>query len=116
MNIHTTMSANLERVPQSLRSWLSQPRPMLIDGKWVQAKSGKVIDVLDPSNEMPLATVAEGDAADIDEAVRAAHRALEQGPWGCMSPSARGRIVHKIGDLILEHLDELAQLESLDNG
>ena len=116
MNIHTTMSANLERVPASLRSWLSQPRPMLIDGKWVQARSGKVIDVLDPSNEMPLATVAEGDAADIDDAVRAAHRALEQGPWGRMSPSARGRIVHKIGDLILEHLDELAQLESLDNG
>ncbi len=116
MNIHTTMSANLERVPASLRSWLSQPRPMLIDGKWVQARSGKVIDVLDPSNEMPLATVAEGDAADIDDAVRAARKALDHGPWGRMSPSARGRIVHKIGDLILEHLDELAQLESLDNG
>ena len=116
MNVHTTMSSNLERVPASLRSWLSQPRPMLINGKWVQAKSGKVIDVLDPSNEMPLAAVAEGDAADIDDAVRAARRALEQGPWGRMTPSARGRIVHKIGDLIYENLDELAQLESLDNG
>ena len=116
MNIHTTMSANLERVPASLRSWLSSPRPMLIDGKWIQAKSGKVIDVLDPSNEMPLATVAEGDAADIDDAVRAARRALEQGPWGRLTPSARGRIVHKIGDVIYDHLDELAQLESLDNG
>jgi len=116
MNVHTTMSSNLERVPASLRSWLSQPRPMLINGKWVQAKSGKVIDVLDPSNEMPLATVAEGDAADIDDAVRAARRALEQGPWGRLTPSARGRIVHKIGDLIYENLDELAQLESLDNG
>jgi phenylacetaldehyde dehydrogenase len=65
---------------------------------------------------MPLATVAEGDAADIDDAVRAARRALEQGPWGRLTPSARGRIVHKIGDLIYENLDELAQLESLDNG
>ena len=116
MNVHTTMSSNLERVPASLRGWLAQPRPMLINGKWVQAKSGKVIDVLDPSNEMPLATVAEGDAADIDDAVRAARRALEQGPWGRLTPSARGRIVHKIGDLIYENLDELAQLESLDNG
>jgi phenylacetaldehyde dehydrogenase len=92
------------------------PRPMLINGKWVQAKSGKVFDVTDPATEMHLATVAEGDAADIDEAVRAARNALDNGPWGRMSPSARGRIVHKIGDLILEHLDELAQLESLDNG
>src|ERR1043165_7165119 len=98
MNIQTTISSNLERVPTSVRSWLSSPRPMLIDGKWIQAKSGKVIDVVDPSNEMRLASVAEGDAADIDDAVRAARRALEQGPWGRMTPSARGRIVHKIGD------------------
>jgi len=116
MNIHTTSTSTLERVPAELRKWLSVPRPMLINGKWVQAKSGKVFDVTDPATEMHLATVAEGDAADIDEAVRAARNALDNGPWGKMSPSARGRIVHKIGDLILEHLDELAQLESLDNG
>ena len=116
MNIHTTSTSTLERVPAELRKWLSVPRPMLINGKWVQAKSGKVFDVTDPATEMHLATVAEGDAADIDEAVRAARNALDNGPWGRMSPSARGRIVHKIGDLILEHLDELAQLESLDNG
>jgi len=79
------------------------------------AKSGKTFDVQDPATEQKLATVAEGDAADIDAAVKAARRALT-GPWGKMSPSARGRIIHKIGDLILEHLDELAQLESLDNG
>ena len=116
MNIHTTSTSTLERVPAELRKWLSVPRPMLINGKWVQAKSGKVFDVIDPATEMHLATVAEGDAADIDEAVRAARNALDNGPWGKMSPSARGRIVHRIGDLILEHLDELAQLESLDNG
>ena len=82
MNIHATNTSTLERVPASLRSWLATPRPMLIDGKWVQAKSGKVFDVLDPATEMKLATVAEGDAADIDAAVRAARKALEQGPWG----------------------------------
>jgi phenylacetaldehyde dehydrogenase len=105
----------LEHVPASLRGWLAKPRPMLIDGKWVMAKSGKTFDVHDPATEQKLASVAEGDAADIDAAVKAARRALE-GPWGKMSPSARGRMIHKIGDLILEHLDELAQLESLDNG
>jgi phenylacetaldehyde dehydrogenase len=105
----------LEHVPASLREWLARPRPMLIDGKWVMAKSGKTFDVQDPATEQKLATVAEGDAADIDAAVKAARRALA-GPWGKMTPSARGRMIHKIGDLILEHLDELAQLESLDNG
>ncbi|OAI44413.1 betaine-aldehyde dehydrogenase [Rhizomicrobium sp. SCGC AG-212-E05] len=111
-----TLTTTIDRVPSALRDWLSKPRPMLIDGKWVQAKSGKVFEVQDPATEMLLAKVAEGDAADIDAAVKAARKALEQGPWSRMSPSARGRIIHKIGDLILENLDELAQLESLDNG
>jgi acyl-CoA reductase-like NAD-dependent aldehyde dehydrogenase len=60
--------------------------------------------------------VAEGDAEDINRAVRAARTAFDEGPWSRMTPSERGRIVWKIGDLILEHVDELAQLESLDNG
>jgi phenylacetaldehyde dehydrogenase len=116
MNIHQTRSTTINRVPQALQSWLAKPRPMLIDGKWVEAKSGKTFDVRDPATEMLLAHVAEGDKADIDAAVKAARRALDQGPWGRMTPSARGKIIHKIGDLILENLDELAQLESLDNG
>jgi phenylacetaldehyde dehydrogenase len=60
--------------------------------------------------------VAEGDAEDVDRAVRAARAAFDDGPWSRMTPSERSRIVWKIGDLILEHVDELAQLESLDNG
>src|SRR5258705_6666984 len=116
MNIQATSSSTIERVPASLQGWLAMPRPMLINGKWVPARSGKVLEGQDPATEMRLATVAEGDAADIDDAVRAARNALEHGPWGRMSPSARGRMIHRIGDLILEHLDELAQLQSLDNG
>ena len=63
-----------------------------------------------------LATVASGGPEDIDRAVQAARTAFEDGPWSRMTPSERGRIVWKIGDLILEHLEEFAQLESLDNG
>src|SRR5690606_20106348 len=103
-----TISTTVDRVPESLRAWLAKPRPMLIGGKWVEARSGKYFDVQDPATTMMLAKVAEGDAADIDLAVKAARKALEQGPWGRMTPSARGRIIHKIGDLILENLDTLA--------
>ena len=63
-----------------------------------------------------LAHIAEGDVEDINQAVRAARAAFDTGPWSRMSPSERGRTIWKIGDLILEHVDELAQLESLDNG
>jgi phenylacetaldehyde dehydrogenase len=110
-----TSTPSLDRVPAALRSWLSKVRPMLINGQWQNAKSGKTFQVLDPATAMHLATVAEGDAADVDAAVRAARAALD-GPWSRMSASARGRIIHKIGDLIYTHLEELALLESLDNG
>src|SRR5258708_28023974 len=116
MGIEANVSSTIAQVPAPLREWLAKPRPMLINGKWVTASSGKLFDVYDPATEMLLARVAEGDAADIDLAVRAARQALGHGPWSRMSPSARGRVIHRIGDLILEHLDELAQLESLDNG
>jgi phenylacetaldehyde dehydrogenase len=116
MSGKTVATTTLERVPAGLRAWLAKPRPMLIDGDWVNAKSGKTFAVYDPATAMPLGAVAEGDAADIDAAVRAARIALEEGPWSRISASERGRIIHRIGDLIYQHLDELALLESLDNG
>jgi phenylacetaldehyde dehydrogenase len=91
-------------------------RKLFIGGSWVDAASGKTFETLNPATGEVLATVAEGDAEDIDRAVRAARRAFEDGPWSRMSPSERGRVIWRIGDLILEHLDELAQLETLDNG
>jgi phenylacetaldehyde dehydrogenase len=75
-------------------------------------------DVRDPNPATgeTLANVAEGDAEDINRAVSAARKAFESGPWSRMTPSERGRLIWKIGDLILENAEELAQLESLDNG
>jgi phenylacetaldehyde dehydrogenase len=89
---------------------------VLIDGNWLAAKSGKTFEVFDPSTGRPIATVPACEKADVDAAVAAARKAFDQGPWPRMSPSERGRILWKIGDLILENLDELAQIESLDNG
>ncbi|MDO8213376.1 aldehyde dehydrogenase family protein [Conexibacter sp. CPCC 206217] len=100
---------------EATRRFTSEPRKLLIGGEWRAALSGKTFETYDPATGAVLATVAEGDAQDIDLAVAAARRALD-GPWGRLNPSERGRIVHRIGDLIMEHADELAELESLDNG
>jgi phenylacetaldehyde dehydrogenase len=89
---------------------------LFIDGQSVPAKSGKTFATVNPATRQTLAAVAEGEAADIDLAVRAARRAFDNGPWSRMSPSERGRIIWRIGDLITEHLEEFAELETLDNG
>jgi acyl-CoA reductase-like NAD-dependent aldehyde dehydrogenase len=96
---------------------LAQPRPgkLLIGGKWVEALSGKRFDVLNPATGARISTLAEGDKADIDLAVKAARDAFE-GPWSKMVPAERQRLIWKVGDLILENADELAEMESLDNG
>jgi acyl-CoA reductase-like NAD-dependent aldehyde dehydrogenase len=96
---------------------LAQPKPgkLLIGGKWVDAVSGKHFEVLNPATGAKISTLAEGDRADIDLAVKAARGAFE-GPWSKMLPAQRQRLVWKVGDLILENADELAEMESLDNG
>lgn len=91
-------------------------RRMLIDGKWVEAASGKTFTTYDPATEAPLAEVAAGEKADVDRAVAAARRAFEGGPWRTMTPSERGRAIWKLADLIERHAEEFAQLETLDNG
>ena len=98
------------------REFIARRHRLLIDGEWVEAASGRTFETTDPATGDTLAEVAEGAREDVDRAVRAARRAFEEGPWPRLSPSERGRLVWRLGDLILEHADELAQLESLDNG
>jgi phenylacetaldehyde dehydrogenase len=107
------MTVTLDR---KVQEFISAPRKMYVGGQWTEAASGRTFETPNPATGETLARVAEGDAEDIDRAVRAARRAFEEGPWGRMTPSERGRIIWRIGDLILEHVDEFAQLESLDNG
>jgi aldehyde dehydrogenase (NAD+) len=87
-----------------------------IGGQWVPAQSGKTFDTLDPATEEVIASVAEGDAADVDLAVKAARKEFETGQWSKMDARDRGRLINKLADLIEEEADELAALESLDNG
>lgn len=92
-------------------------RKLLINGEWVDAASGQTFDTINPATEQTLAAVAHGRSEDIDRAVRAARAAFdENAPWRRMPHGARARIIHRLGDLIADHLDEFALLESLDNG
>jgi len=88
---------------------------LLIDGKWVEAASGKTFDSINPATGEVLARVAEGDAEDIDRAVAAARRAF-QGPWGKVKPYERQLILLKLADLVERHFDELSVLDTLDMG
>eukprot|EP00877_Chromochloris_zofingiensis_P013807 jgi/Chrzof1/8680/Cz03g20090.t1 len=89
---------------------------LLIDGAWVDAASGKTFPVIDPRTEQVITHVAEGDKADIDRAVAAARRAFDSGPWPKMTAKARGRVLYKLADLMEQNAEELARLETLDNG
>jgi len=99
-----------------IAEYLDKPRKMLIDGKWVNAASGKTFPTYNPATGEVLAQVAEGDKADIDLAVKAARKAFDSGPWSRMTASERGKLVWKLADLLEQNLEEFATLETLDNG
>ena len=87
-----------------------------IGGQWTPATSGKTFQTVDPATEEVICDVAEGDKADVDAAAKAAREAFEKGPWSRMDARDRGRLMHKLADLMEEEADELAALESWDNG
>jgi phenylacetaldehyde dehydrogenase len=105
-----------EGLSEGVRRFLSEPRKLLIGGKWMAAASGKTFEVVNPANGRVVATVAEADKTDVDLAVAAADKAFTSGPWPKMTPSERAKIVWRIGDLLMKYADELAELEAVDNG
>src|ERR1700726_2999827 len=104
------------QISRPVAQFMAAPKKLLIDGKWLPAASEKNSSEKNPATGATIARAAEGDKADIDAAVRAARRAFESGPWPAMTPSERSKILWRIGDLISKYTDELAELESLDNG
>src|SRR5580704_10286090 len=103
-------------VDQNVNNFVAKPRKMLINGKWVDAASGKTFATYNPSTGEVLAHVAEGTKEDVDRAVAAARAAFDKGPWRKLPPSERGRLMWKLADLLEKRLEEFAQLETLDNG
>ena len=91
------------------------PAQQFINGKWVDSASGQTIDMLAPSDSSVIGKIARGNAKDIDDAVRAARAAFE-GAWGKTPAFERGRLLMQFSQLILQHVDELAQIEAADAG
>jgi aldehyde dehydrogenase (NAD+) len=89
---------------------------LLINNRWIDSESGKTFATINPSTGEEICQIAEADAADVEKAVKAARAAFERGPWRKMAASERGRLLHRLADLIEKHADELARLESVDNG
>jgi len=89
---------------------------LLINNRWVASESGKTFATINPATGEEICQVAEADAADVEKAVKAARAAFERGAWRKTSASERGRLLHRLADLIEKNADELAALESLDNG
>ncbi|UMG94318.1 aldehyde dehydrogenase family protein [Nocardioides sp. TF02-7] len=113
----TTVTSDHSELLPAVRDFLAKPKQLLIDGEWVDAQDGRTFATINPATEEELTQVAQGAAADVDRAVRAARRAFEAGsPWARMSPRERSHLLWRIGDMIDERAQEFAQLESLDNG
>jgi phenylacetaldehyde dehydrogenase len=110
-------AASAPSIDPNVSTFVTTKQKLLINGKWVEAASGKTFPTYNPATGEVLANVAEGDREDIDRAVKAARAAFETGPWSRkMSPAQRGKLIWKLADLIEKHQEEFAQLESLDNG
>ncbi|CAM4133085.1 Betaine aldehyde dehydrogenase [Bordetella tumbae] len=111
--LHDSLTTGQKQAFEWLRG---RPKQLLIGGKWVDSLSGKTFQTINPATEDTLAEIAEADSADVDRAVKAARQALESPSWSGISPHVRTRYLLKIADLIEEHAEELAMLETLDMG
>src|SRR3984885_5050324 len=89
---------------------------LLINNRWVPSESGKTFATVNPSTGEEICQVAEADAVDVEKAVQAARRAFDQGPWKKMRASERGRLLHRLADLIEQNAEQLSRLETTDNG
>src|SRR5437870_5787495 len=105
------MTTTVSKPPVEIRQ-----TKLLIDGKWVDSASGKTFETINPATGEVITRVAQGDKADVDAAVKAARTAFESGPWRKMNARERGRLLYRLADLIEQNVDELARLETLDNG
>src|SRR5438105_6307002 len=109
-------TATVEKKGRAAKPPKVKDQPLFIGGKWLDSVSGRTFPTLNPATGETICQVAEGDKADVDLAVKAARKAFEDGPWPKMNASERGRLLNKLADLLEKNQEELAVLESFDNG
>lgn len=108
---------NFSHTPSAkVAAFLKRGHRLLIGGEWVEPAESAQIAVFDPATGEQIAAVAAAGPADVDRAVAAAREAFERGPWRRMSGASRAKLIWTLSDLLLLHADELAELETLDNG
>lgn len=105
---------NANTLPEHVRGFLDRAHPMLIGGEWVRTAGS--ISVIDPATGEVISSISDASSSDIDAAVEAARKGFESDAWQGMSPQHRMRMIHRIADLIETNAEELAYLETLDNG
>lgn len=105
-----------QRVTSPVRDFIQRQHGLLVGGTFTAAEAGERIAVLDPGTGQTITSVAQGRAADVDKAVRAAHAAFQGSAWQGMKPVERSRLLHRLADLIERDIDFLAELETVDNG
>jgi aldehyde dehydrogenase (NAD+) len=110
------MSSVTSPLKEKVEQFLSGVKKLYINGEFVKSASEKTFDTPNPATGEVLATVYEAQEEDIDRAVKAAREAFDNGPWSKMTPAERSRLMYKLADLMEENKEELAQLETLDNG
>jgi aldehyde dehydrogenase (NAD+) len=103
-------------ITETVRRPKIQQTQCFIGGKWIPSASGKTFETIHPATEEVICEVAEGDKEDVDAAVDAAREAFDNGPWSKMDARDRGQLIWKLAELIEEEADDLAAIETLDNG
>src|ERR1700730_1103405 len=106
----------LEALDRIVSRLISKPHRLLIDGKWVEARSGKTFPIYNPNDGKVIAHAAEGDRADVDAAVGAARAAFDRGHWRKLLPSDRAALIWKLADAIDAVADDMALIEVIDTG
>ena len=110
------LANDLSRLSEKASAFLGTEKKLFIDGQWRAAKSGETLAAIDPSSGTQVTRFAAGGAEDVDDAVKAARKAFETGPWSKMRPYQREALMLRLADLIEGEVQSLAEIETVNSG